>query len=100
MKDLKNEDQSIFPLWWRVKLNLRDWYRKPNIFYKNSSCYQVLSPNFQKLTLWRKIKSLPTQMDLYDTYMALYTIPRGIIIFQGVLAKFNFSTTFPHKKNL
>ena len=24
IKDLKYEHQSIFPLWWRVKLNFRD----------------------------------------------------------------------------
>ena len=37
-------------------------------------------------------------MDLCDPYMAPYTIPRGIIIFQGVLTKFNFLMTLPHKE--
>ena len=40
MKALKYEHQSILPLWGRVKLNLRDRYRKPNIVFNNSSCYQ------------------------------------------------------------
>ena len=47
MKDLKYEHQSIFPLWGRVKLNFRDRYGK----LKNSSHYQVFSPNSQKLSL-------------------------------------------------
>ena len=64
MKNLKYEHQSIFSLWWRVKLNFRDRYRKPNIYSKNSSCYQVFSSNSQKLSLWCKKKSLPIQMDL------------------------------------
>ena len=31
--------------------------------------------NSQKLSLWCKKKSLPTQMDLYDPYMVSYRIP-------------------------
>ena len=52
MKDLKYEHQSIFSLWGRVKLNFRDRYRKPNIYSKSSSYYQVFSLNSQKLSLW------------------------------------------------
>ena len=52
MKDLKYEHQSIFPLWWRVKLNFRDRYRKPIIFSENLSCCQVFLTNCQKMTLW------------------------------------------------
>ena len=33
IKDLKYEHQSIFLLWGRVKLNFRDRYGKPNIFF-------------------------------------------------------------------
>ena len=40
----------------RVKLNFRDRYGKPNIYSKNSSCYQVFSSNSQKLSLWCKNK--------------------------------------------
>ena len=74
MKDLKYEHQSTFPLWGRVKLNFRDKYRKLNIFSKNPSCYQLLTPNSQKLSLWCKNKSLPSHMDWYDPYMIPYTI--------------------------
>ena len=74
MKALKYEHQSIFPLWGRVKLNLRDRYRKPNIVFNNSSCYQFCSSNSQKLSLWCKKKSFFTHMDLYDPYIVPYTI--------------------------
>ena len=49
MKDLKYEHQDTFPLWGRVKLNFGDRYRKPNIYPKNSSHYQVFSSNSQKI---------------------------------------------------
>ena len=76
MNDLKYEHQSIFPWWGRVKLNFRDRYRKPNIYSKNSSHYQVFSSNSQKMTLWcKKKKLLPTQMDSYSPYMVPHTIP-------------------------
>ena len=66
---------SIFLLWERVKLNFRDRYGKPNIYSKNSSCYQVFSSNSQKLSLWcKKKKSLSMQMDLYDPYKSPHTI--------------------------
>ena len=100
MKDLKYEYQSTFPYWRRVKLNFRDRYRKPDIYSKNSSRNQVFSLNSQKLTLWCKKKSLPTQMDLYNPYMVPTLFPRGIIIFQGVLTKFHFLMKFPHLKKI
>ena len=76
MKDLKYEHQRTFPLWGRVKPNFRDRYRKPNIYSKNSSQYEVFSSNSQKLLLFGvKKEALPTQMDLYDPYMVPYTIP-------------------------
>ena len=64
----------IFLLWGRVKLNSRDRYGKPNIYSKNSSCYQIFSSNSQKLSLWCKKKSLSMQMDLYDPYKSPHTI--------------------------
>ena len=59
MKALKYEHQSIFSLWGRVKLNFRDRYRKTNIVFNNSSCYQLFSSNSQKLSLWCKKKIIP-----------------------------------------
>ena len=35
-------------------------------------------------------------MDLYNPYMVPTLFHRGILIFQGVLAKLNFLTKFPH----
>ena len=97
MKDLRYEHQSIFLLWWRFKLNFRDKYRKPNIFSKNSSHYQVFSPNCQKMTLCCKQKyHYPTRW-IFMTHIWFPTLfPHKIIIFQGVLTKFNFSMRFPH----
>ena len=39
-------------------------------------------------------------MDLCDLYMVPSLFPKGIIIFQGVLTKFNFLTKFPHLEKL
>ena len=97
MKDLKHEDQSIFPLWGRVKLNFRDRYRKLNVFSKNSSRYQLFLSNSQKLSLWCKIKSHYLPMWICMTHIWFPTLfPRAIIIFQGVQTKFHFLTKFPH----
>ena len=96
MKYLKYEHQSTFPLWGRVKLNFRDRYRKLNVFCKNSSHYQLLSSNSQKLSLWCKKKSLPTHMDCITHIWSPTLFPRAIIIFRGVQTKFQFLTKFPH----
>ena len=52
----KNYIFCIFLLLGMVKLNFRDRYGKPNIYSKNSSCYQVFSSNSQKLSLCCKKK--------------------------------------------
>ena len=61
----------------RVKLNFRDRYGKPNIYSKNSSCYQVIKFFHQILKNCHfgvKIYSLSMQMDLYDPYKSPHTI--------------------------
>ena len=101
MKDLKYEHQSTFPLWGRFKLNFRDRYRKPNTYSKNASHYQVLSSNSQKMTLWCKKKNHhPLRWICIAHIWSRTLFPRGIIIFQGVLTKLNFSTKFPHLEKL
>ena len=74
MEELKYEHQSTFPLWGKVKLNFRDRYRKPNIYSKNSSHYQVFHQILKNCHFGVK-KSLPNQMDLYSPYMVPHTIP-------------------------
>ena len=64
------------------------------MFSKNSSHCQVFSPNCQKMTLWCKKKSLPTQMDLCNPYMVLHTIPQGNYKFPRSTNKINFLTKF------
>ena len=89
MKDLKYEHQSIFPFWGRVKLNFRGRCGKLNIFSKNSSHYQVFPPNSQIVTGVKKIHYPPRWICV--THIWTPTLfSQGIIIFQGVLTKFNF----------
>ena len=97
MKALKYEQQSIFPLWGRVKLNFRDRYGKPDIYFNNSSCYQFFSSNSQKLSLWCKKKNHSSPIWICMTHIWSPTLfSRGIITFQGVLTKFNFLMKFPY----
>ena len=91
MKALKYKHQSILPLWGRIKLNFRDRHGKPNIYSKNSSCYQVFSSNSQKLSLWSKKKNhYPCRWICMTHIKSPILFPRGITIFQGVLTKLNF----------
>ena len=94
----KNYIFCIFMLWGRVKLNFRDRYGKPNIYSKNSSCYQVFSSNSQKLSLWCKKNHYPCRWICMTHIKAPTLFPRGILIFQGVLRKFHILTKFPHLK--
>ena len=56
----------------------------------------------QKMTLWCKKKKIITHPDEFvkPTYCPPTLFSRGIIIFQGVLTKFHFSTKFPHPEKL
>ena len=46
------------------------------IFFSNNSSHnQFFSSNSQKMTLWCKKRSLPTQMHLYNPYVVPYTLP-------------------------
>ena len=58
----------------RVKLNFRDRYGKPNIYSKNSTCYQLFYQILKNCHFGVKINSLSTQMDLYDPYKSPHTI--------------------------
>ena len=97
MKDLKCEHQTIFPLLGRLKLNFRNRYRKPNIVSKNCSCCQVFSPNCQKMTLWHGKKNhYPPRWISITLIWSPTLFPGSIIIFQGVLTKFNILMKFPN----
>ena len=66
-------------------------------FSKNSSQSQFFSPNCQKMTLWHKKNNhYPPRWICMTLIWSPTLFPRGIIIFQGVLTKFNFSMKFPH----
>ena len=97
MKDLKYKHQSIFPLWGRLKLNFRDRYRKPHIYSKNSSRYQFFHQILKKRHFVVKKKNhYPLRCICIAHIWSPTLFPRGILIFQGVLTKFNFSMKFPH----
>ena len=90
IKALKYEHQSILPLWGMIKLNFRDRYRKQNIYFNNSSCYQFFSSNSQKLSLWCKKKNHSSPIWICMTHIWSPTLfPRGIMTLQGVLTKFH-----------
>ena len=96
MKDLKYEHQSTSPCGGGSNLIL--WYRysKRNIFSKNSSHYQVFHQILKNCNFGVIKKSLPTQMDLYGSYIHPYTIPLGYYNFPRSTNKYNFSMKFPH----
>ena len=63
---------------------------------KSSSCYQVFSPNCQNMTLWCKKTHYPPRWICMTHIWSPTLFPQGIIIFQGVLTKFNFLMKFPY----
>ena len=84
-------------MWERVKLNFRDRYEKPNIYSKNSSCYQVLKNCYFAV---KKKNHYPHRWICMTHIKAPTLFPRGIIIFQGVLTKFNFDEISTSGKKL
>ena len=71
--------------------------RGKKIFSNNSSCNQFFSSNSQKVTLWCKKKNHYPHKCICIAHISSPTLfPRGILIFQGVLTKFNFLTKFQH----
>ena len=85
MKDLKYKYQSTFPFWGRQIFILR-----------TPATIKVFSLNSQKLTLWCK-KNHSSPIWICMTHIWSPTLfPRGIITYQGVLIKFNFSMKFQH----
>ena len=56
--------------------------------------------NSQKLSLWCKKKHYPPRWICMIHIWFPTEFPRGIIIFQGVLTKFNFLTKFPHLEKI
>ena len=79
MKDLKYEHQSIFYLWWRVKLNFSNRYGKLNIFSKNSNQCQFFSQNGQKMTLWHKKKNHYPPRWISTTLIGFPTLTLGVL---------------------
>ena len=96
MKALKYEHQSIFPLWGRVKLNIRDRYRKQILFLINPAAINFFHQILKICHFGVRKKSFLTHMDCMTHIWSPTLFSRGIITFQGVLTKFNFSMKFPY----
>ena len=79
IKDLQYEHSSIFPLWWRVKLNFRDRYRKPNIFFQELWPLSSFFTKFSKMALWyKKIITHPDRF-VWPTYSQTHLIQTLLI---------------------
>ena len=75
MKCLRYEHQSNFPLWGGSELILGIGRENKIFFLRTPAAVKFFHQIVRKMIFWCKKKSLPTQMDLYNTYMVSYTIP-------------------------
>ena len=65
--------------------------RENKIFFlRTPATVKFFHQIFRKMILWCKKKSLPTQMDLYNTYMVPYTVPKGNFNFPRSTNKIKF----------
>ena len=96
MKALRYEHQSIFPCGGGSNLILGTGMENQIFILRTPAAIKFFHQILKNCHFGVKINSLSTQMDLYDTYKAPTLFPRGILIFQGVLTKFNFLTKFPY----
>ena len=70
-----------------------------NIFSNNSSRNQFFSSNSQEMNWCKKKKNHYPHKCICIAHIWSPTLfPRGILIFQGALTKFNFLTKFQHMK--
>ena len=69
MKDLKYDHQITFPCGGDSNLILGSGTENQVFILRTPAAINFFASNSQKLTLWCKKKSLPTQMDLYSPYM-------------------------------
>ena len=75
--------------------------RENKIFFlRTPATVKFLHQIVRKMILWCKKKSLPTQMDLYNTYMVPYTVPQGNFNFPRSTNKIQFFDEFPHLKKM
>ena len=96
MKYLKYKHQNILPLWGRVKLNFRDRYGKPNIYFNNSAAINYFHQILKNCHFGVK-KNHSSLIWICMTHIWSPTLfSRGIITFQRVLTKFNFLMKFPY----
>ena len=67
--------KPLFPCGGGSNLTLGIGIENQIFILRTPATIKFFSSNSQKLSLWCKKKSLPTQMDLYDPYVVPHTIP-------------------------
>ena len=67
--------KALFPCQGGSNLILGTGTENQIFILRTPATIKFFSSNSQKMTLWCKKKSLPTQMDLYHQYIVPYTIP-------------------------
>ena len=90
--------KAFFPCGGWSNLILGIGSEKQIFFLRTPAAIKFFSPNSQKMTLWCKINHYPPRWICVTHIWSPTLFPRGIIIFQRVLTKFNFSMTFLHKE--
>ena len=90
--------KAIFHCGGGSNLNLGIGRENKIFFLRTPATVKFFHQIFRKMILWCKKKSLPTQMDFVTHIWSPTLFPRGILIFQGVLTKFNFLMKFQHLK--
>ena len=100
MKDLKYEHQSSFPLWGRVKLNFRTGTENQIFVLRTPATIKFFHQILKNCHFGVKKYHYPPRW-ICMTHIWFPTVfPRGIIIFQGVLTKYNFLMKFPHLEKI
>ena len=70
-------------------------------FLRTPADINFFSQNCQKMTLWHKKKNhYPPRWISITLIWSPTLFPRSIIIFKGVLTKFNFLMKFPHLEKI
>ena len=96
MKNLKYEHQSTFPLWGGSNLILGTGTENQIFILRTPAAIKFFHQILKNCHFGVKKNHYPSRWICRSHIKAPVLFPRGIIIFQGVLIKFNFSTKFPH----
>ena len=89
--------KALFPCGGWSNLILGTGMENQIFILRTPATINFFASNSEKMTLWCKKKNHYPPMWICIAHIWSPTLfPRRIIIFQGVLTKFNFSMKFPH----